>query len=115
MADPQATLTAAFEAFWGTAKEFSRDRVGLRQAFKNGAAFIVTREAMRGPDAIIALIDGGDVYALQELWPWIVKNLEAHPEWGEVHRDAVMFGGFAALTLFRVGAALSQQLDAFQP
>jgi hypothetical protein len=110
-----ATLTSAFDAFWGDAKEFSRDLAGLRQAFKNGAAIIVAREAVCGPGAVVALINGGKVRTLQQIWPWIVKNLEVHREWGEVHRDAVIYGGFAALALFRARVALQQELDAFQP
>lgn len=114
MADPQATLTAAFKAFWEDAQAYSGDLIGLRQAFKNGAA-IVGREAVRGFGAILASIDGADDYTLQKTWPWIVITLEAHPEWGEIHSDAIIYGGFAALTLFRARAPLQQQLDAFQP
>jgi hypothetical protein len=41
-------------------------------------------------------------------------NAKAHPEWGKVHRDARLAGFLTALTLWRIGASLAEQMESFQ-
>jgi hypothetical protein len=56
---------------------------------------------------------------LQEvIWPMWVRSRAVHPEWGKLHRDACMAGGFAALTLLFCGQDLNQiqaELKGFAP
>jgi hypothetical protein len=41
-------------------------------------------------------------------------NREAHPEWGEIHLHALLAGLTTALTLWRIGAPVAEQMAAFQ-
>ena len=41
-------------------------------------------------------------------------NAKAHPEWGKVHQDALLAGFLTALTLWRIGAPLAEQMESFQ-
>jgi hypothetical protein len=41
-------------------------------------------------------------------------NREAHPEWGEIHLHALLADFLTALTLWRIGALLAEQMESFQ-
>jgi hypothetical protein len=115
-ARPASGLEAAWAAFWHEAQAMTDDRIGVRQAFKNGAAWTVGRILQRGQKAALkGLHERGrpSARAVQALWPCIVQNLEAHTDWGDVHRDAVMAGAFSAITLACVGTPID--LEAFDP
>lgn len=109
------SMEDGFSAFWADARMLCDDRAGLRQGFKNGACFVYSRGLVRGREAILDLIRRGEVYTLRQMWPSIALCLQAHPEWGEVHRDAVIAGSFTAVTLLRTGAPLGDEIDRFVP
>ena len=111
-----ATLNAAFNAFWVDAERSAGAAAyaSLGQAFKSGAAFPLGRGVTRGKAALDRLATQDEARALQEAWPWFVMNAKAHPEWGKVHQDALLAGFLSALTLWRVGAPLAEQMDAFK-
>ena len=111
-----ATMDAAFAAFWVSAERYAGAAAyaSLRQAFKNGAAFPLGRGVTRGKAALDRLATQDEARALQEAWPWFVMNAKAHPEWGKVHRDALLAGFLTALTLWRIGAPLAEQMESFQ-
>jgi hypothetical protein len=69
------------------------------------------RGAMRGEAALDQLAAQDEARSLQEAWPWVVMNLDVHREWGEAHRDALIAGFLAALTLWRAGAHGRQHAD----
>jgi hypothetical protein len=106
------TMDAAFAAFWVDAERRAGAAAytSLRQAFKNGAAFPLAR----GEAALDQLATEDEARALQEAWPWVVMTTTTHPEWGEIHQHARTAGFFAALTLWRIGAPLAEQMAAFQ-
>jgi hypothetical protein len=111
-----ATMDAAFAAFWVNAERYADAAAytSLRQAFKNGAAFPLARGKMRGEAALDQLATQDEARSLQEAWPWIVMNREAHPEWGETHLHALLADLTTALTLWRIGAPLAEQMESFQ-
>jgi hypothetical protein len=111
-----ATMDAAFAAFWDNAERYAGAAAyaSLRPAFKNGAAFPLGRGATRGKAALDQLATQDEARSLQEAWPWVVMNREAHPEWGEIHLHALLADFLTALTLWRIGALLAEQMESFQ-
>jgi hypothetical protein len=107
-----ATMDAAFAAFWDNAERYAGAAAyaSLRPAFKNGAAFPLGRGVTRGKAALDRLATQDEARALQEAWPWFVMNAKAHPEWGK----ALLAGFLTALTLWRIGAPLAEQMESFQ-
>jgi hypothetical protein len=83
----------------------------LRQAYKNGAAMILARLMVRGPEAITPLFD--DVRAMQMLRPFAEYVRETvHPEWTELHLDCVFAGGWTMLMKMQLGDP--DELDGFK-
>ena len=117
MTDADATFEAGFAAFWANAEALAgKDaRRDLRQAYKNGAAWVVAREVTQGRGAVADLVKRGDTHVIQEMAQWLEYNGKVHPDWGEVHLHGLMAGAFSALTLWRVGVQIDQQLKRFTP
>jgi hypothetical protein len=70
--------------------------------------------ATRGKAALDQLATQDEARSRQEAWPWVVMNREAHPEWGEIHLHALLADFLTALTLWRIGALLAEQMESFQ-
>jgi hypothetical protein len=111
--DTQCSMHGAWSDFWFDARGLSSDKRGLRQAFKNGAAFIVTRAELRGAGTVLRFVQD-DVSLVQEMWSWISACMKAHPDWNEVHRDAIIAGGMTAVVLIRADAP-SNFVEEFTP
>jgi hypothetical protein len=106
------SLESAWEAFWADARDLGPSRKGLRRAFKNGAAFIVTGALLRGADDVTGFVHN-DIGLLQAMGPWIVKCRTVHPEWEETHGHAIFAGGKTAVLLICTSAPID--LEAFVP
>jgi hypothetical protein len=114
--DDDATLDAAFTAFWGDAKRRvdASAYASVRQAFKNGVALPLARFEAQGKLAIDQLAEQEVEHSVGEAKPWFATNMNAHPEWGEVHQHALVAGFISALVLWRIGSPLAEQMEAFQ-
>ena len=117
MTDDDATFEAGFAAFWANAEALAGTEAyrELRQAYKNGAAWVVAREVTQGSGAVADLVKRGDTHVIQEMGQWLEYNGRVHPDWGEVHLHALMSGAFSALTLWRIGRPIDEQLKQFIP
>jgi hypothetical protein len=126
----ELSLAAAFAAFAAglTAQPAYRQtrHAAYCQAYRNRVAAVLARGTVRGSGAITKYFDIAnrqepidEVRVLQEvIWPMWVHSQAVHPDWGELHRDAVMAGGFAAMTLLFCGMDFKQvsaELDRFAP
>jgi len=109
------TLSDGWEALWCDLQYRSTDRAALRQAFKNGAAGVGALLQTRGRAFLQGVLAEGHEHVLQAFWPWIARNLEAHPDWGEAHRDAVIAGIFTGLLRVRNNAPLLKEIERFIP
>jgi hypothetical protein len=84
-----------------------------RQAFKNGAAFILARALLHGLDAL----PQSDLAAMQFLAPRVDLTRDVHPEWTDLHADCVIAGGLTALTLLHGGrtpAEVKKEIEGFE-
>jgi hypothetical protein len=72
-------------------------RARVRQV-KNGAACIWARGTTRRRDALHEFFLN-EVHAAQLLYGFAGICRRAHPDWGDLHDDAVFVGGWAALVL----------------
>jgi hypothetical protein len=94
----------------------SESHGAYQQAYRNGAAAILARGAVQGSTALTKYFSSiakgphiDDELALQEiiLPAWAISQT-AHPEWSELHRDACISGGLAALVMLFCGLTLTE-------
>jgi hypothetical protein len=110
--DYPTTMEGAWAAFWYNAKDLSKDRAELRQAFKNGAAFVVGCTLTRS-HAVVDAWATNPVRLIQEVHPWLTRCMQVHSNWGAIHQDAIRAGAMAATTLHYARAKID--LEGFQP
>jgi hypothetical protein len=118
--DPTLTLVAGWESLAVDLRRHiqktGEDMPSLRQAFKNGAAFLYARGYTRGQE-VLEDFAADQVAAMQAIKPIIDYNLRIHPEWTQQHADCVFAGGFAVCVLALGGRSLpeiEQEIAAFE-
>lgn len=104
----KSTLQEGWDVFYGELRQKRAYQEGEHlQAFKNGAAAVVARVAVRGILSILQYKGGDRIFAAEAMRDilepaWLVSK-RAHPEWNEYYHDSLIAGGLTALVSLIAG------------
>jgi hypothetical protein len=97
----------------------------VMQAYKNGVAAVLARGVTQEATALTKYFDArreppiDEAQALAEvIWPAWILSAREHPDWSELHRDALIAGGQTVLAMMFCGQPIKEitaELHRFTP